>query len=56
MYCWEWIILMIVFGLVSTLEAVIIISAHAAAKVQIETARRGKNESNQQQAHGPFRA
>lgn len=42
MTCWEWVILMVVFSLVSTLEAVIVITARMNAKIRLEQARRGR--------------
>ena len=39
MMCWEWILLIIVFGLVSTVEAVVIASAVIAVKSKVEKDR-----------------
>lgn len=42
MTVWEWVILMTVFGLISTMEAVVVISAYMTSKIRLEQARRGR--------------
>lgn len=40
MTCWEWVIIMVVFSLLSTLEALIITSAYFTMKQKLELTRK----------------
>lgn len=42
MTCWEWVILIVVLGLVGTMSAVVTISAYMTSKIRLEQARRGR--------------
>ena len=42
MTCWEWVILIVVFGIVGTMSAIMTISAYITAKIRLEQTRRGR--------------